>query len=719
MYEYGGNLMNADLYKFGGAKAAQIGGQVLSTFGSLAGNIPGIGTAVGAAAGGLGKGLTEIGNQKAAGVEKIGWGEVAKDVALGAASGATGMVGAVALGAADKALETTYDSPIEKQQKQDALELSQNPNDPTLIAEAEDRAKQAAVTGTINQGIGTVGGVVGGAMNNNSSMGNTALGNAGQGLTQIPMNSIFRYGGMANMYNKEIMNNKKYGDNMFRYGGNIYSNGGFGDNNMNEIPVTQFGNGGTHEENPLGGIPQGVGANGKQNLVEEGELKVPDPRPQSEGGFFIVSADSSMKITKSIAEQYDIPKKYVGKSVLKAAESILRKDSRREGDTIEQNSIDIELANFLDAHEELTAMKKAKEEGKFMEELAALEEKYPEYMQALMGGQEEQPMDPAMGGMGQGMEQQMSPEEQAMMEQQMMAQQQGGMPQGGMPQGAPGMEQGMDPAMMGGMPPEAMGMAYGGNMYEYGSTMDNMYGMGANMYNLGEFMSVDNLDLNSQKQLTGGVGDDIIGLSEEQKKFDNIEQLSYQKSLGTLAGQAAPIVGNLISGLLPPQEYDGSLGRMSPVELERMEAGQTPIDIRESSAGTLNALQSAGVGAGSYLGNLNTFQNSRNSALARFETDRARQNAIIANQEAQLNVGVDKNNMGNLAKEFELDEAAETAKALALREAAKQAAGWATADEQNKLGLMYANAYADNPKFNLNYQPNPFARMFKKDQQTS
>ena len=33
-----------------------------------------------------------------------------------------------------------------------------------------------------------------------------------------------------------------------------------------------FNNGGTHEESPLGGIPQGKGSNGKQNLVEEDEV---------------------------------------------------------------------------------------------------------------------------------------------------------------------------------------------------------------------------------------------------------------------------------------------------------------------------------------------------------------------------------------------------------------------------------------------------------------
>ena len=36
---------------------------------------------------------------------------------------------------------------------------------------------------------------------------------------------------------------------------------------------TEFEGGGTHKENPLGGIPQGMGDNGKLNTVEEGESK--------------------------------------------------------------------------------------------------------------------------------------------------------------------------------------------------------------------------------------------------------------------------------------------------------------------------------------------------------------------------------------------------------------------------------------------------------------
>ena len=43
--------------------------------------------------------------------------------------------------------------------------------------------------------------------------------------------------------------------------------------NTNEEGLVRFENGGTHKQNPLGGIPQGMGSNGKPNLVEEGETK--------------------------------------------------------------------------------------------------------------------------------------------------------------------------------------------------------------------------------------------------------------------------------------------------------------------------------------------------------------------------------------------------------------------------------------------------------------
>ena len=74
--------------------------------------------------------------------------------------------------------------------------------------------------------------------------------------------------------------------------------------------------GGTHEENPLGGIPQGMGPNGAPNLVEQGELKIPDPRDPN--ASFIVSAQKDMIITKELAKEHNLPKKYAGKTVREA-----------------------------------------------------------------------------------------------------------------------------------------------------------------------------------------------------------------------------------------------------------------------------------------------------------------------------------------------------------------------------------------------------------------
>jgi len=227
--------------------------------------------------------------------------------------------------------------------------------------------------------------------------------------------------------------------NPFKYGGVMFNDGG-----QMGMPVTEFGDGGTHEENPLGGIPQGIGANGQPNLVEEGELKITDP---TNGEDFIITNNDKMVMTKEMVEKYGLPKKYTGKKLNKIGRDILRLDSRRKGDSIEETSKQKELVGFIAAHKELTEMQNAKDaekrEADFMKEITELNEEYPEYMQALMGAS--QPQEP-----------QMSPEEQMMMEQQMMAEQ--GM--GGQPMGQP-----MSPEM--GMMP----MAYGGYMYASGGNM--------------------------------------------------------------------------------------------------------------------------------------------------------------------------------------------------------------------------------------------------------
>lgn len=63
--------------------------------------------------------------------------------------------------------------------------------------------------------------------------------------------------------------NQSNGSNIpMKYGGKMYANGG-----MLSPMFSEFNEGGTHESNPLGGIPQGVSPEGKQRTVEEGETK--------------------------------------------------------------------------------------------------------------------------------------------------------------------------------------------------------------------------------------------------------------------------------------------------------------------------------------------------------------------------------------------------------------------------------------------------------------
>jgi len=85
----------------------------------------------------------------------------------------------------------------------------------------------------------------------------------------IPQQNSFNMQDLLSKLPKDIDNyeSRQSELNSFRNGGEVEGASG-----ADEL-VTLFEGGGTHEENPLGGIPQGMGANGKPNLVEEGETK--------------------------------------------------------------------------------------------------------------------------------------------------------------------------------------------------------------------------------------------------------------------------------------------------------------------------------------------------------------------------------------------------------------------------------------------------------------
>ncbi len=66
---------------------------------------------------------------------------------------------------------------------------------------------------------------------------------------------------------------------------NQFANGGQLNSNINQSEFNQFNEGGSHQENPHGGIPMGMGQNGKMNTTEQNETSF-----DFEDGKYIFSA---------------------------------------------------------------------------------------------------------------------------------------------------------------------------------------------------------------------------------------------------------------------------------------------------------------------------------------------------------------------------------------------------------------------------------------------
>jgi len=86
-------------------------------------------------------------------------------------------------------------------------------------------------------------------------------------------------------------------------------------NNMRQYAqggdLTRFDAGGTHEQNPNGGVPQGMAPDGSQNVVEQGESKK---------GNFIYS--NRIELDKGLVKQFSLPGYVSGKSVSDASKAI-------------------------------------------------------------------------------------------------------------------------------------------------------------------------------------------------------------------------------------------------------------------------------------------------------------------------------------------------------------------------------------------------------------
>lgn len=143
-----------------------------------------------------------------------------------------------------------------------------------------------------------------------------------------------------NMFNMAALQMKASGGPLFTNGG-IWSNG-----------LTFINNGGTHNENPLEGVPMGIAPDGIPNLVEEGEVIYND---------YVFS--NRLKANKALLDKYNLPTKYEGKSFAEITKAISKESEERPNDPISKKGLEDSMVKLQIAQEEVREMKQNKKQN--------------------------------------------------------------------------------------------------------------------------------------------------------------------------------------------------------------------------------------------------------------------------------------------------------------------------------------------------------------------
>lgn len=123
--------------------------------------------------------------------------------------------------------------------------------------------------------------------------------------------------------------------------GGALTHGGVFDNG-----VTIIGNGGTHEENPMDGVPMGVAPDGVPNLVEEGEVKFND---------YIFS--NRLSASNKLLTAHKLPVAYAKHTFADIAKKLNKESSERPNDPISKKGLLSSMTRLQQAQEQLRAEK--------------------------------------------------------------------------------------------------------------------------------------------------------------------------------------------------------------------------------------------------------------------------------------------------------------------------------------------------------------------------
>lgn len=132
---------------------------------------------------------------------------------------------------------------------------------------------------------------------------------------------------------------------MFNTHGGMFSNG-----------LSFINEGGKHGENPIGGVPMGIAADGQPNLVEEGEVKTFIPGL----GDYIFSnnKDKDMLVPEDMRKKYRLKK---NATFADAVKKLQKESEERPNDPISKNGLESFLNDLAMAQEVVRIKKQEKE----------------------------------------------------------------------------------------------------------------------------------------------------------------------------------------------------------------------------------------------------------------------------------------------------------------------------------------------------------------------
>lgn len=200
--------------------------------------------------------------------------------------------------------------------------------------------------GSLVEGIPLVGGIAGGLIKGIGGIFSMGAQRRAQQKAEAKARAIKQQEALAQ--NTQINNsagNKIYPDSL---GSNIYAKGGQLETvNPNE-DLIRIESGGTHEENPIGGVPMGTDAEGTMNTVEQGETVLKD---------FVYSNRIKLPEDIDLKSEYNLPNALKGKTFAKASEIINNKFKERE-DKVSLETKQVFLDRLASLQEELKQAEK-------------------------------------------------------------------------------------------------------------------------------------------------------------------------------------------------------------------------------------------------------------------------------------------------------------------------------------------------------------------------